>query len=244
MKETLRIVNSVLGILVTMYANLDIGKPLRLRSVGLVGFVKRFYHLTHIGLLLSTITFMMAVVVRKIEKSPVKGRNSILMISIYNHLLALVITAECFIPVLFWILWHIDESTVVRKQDYVGEDTISLFFNLCMHGIPSVFLLVEFMLFDFKTSRKHYLSLAVFFLVYLGIMGLFYYETGGWPYNIINTFGVPVKIAFFAGCFMILCVIYEILAYIHIKTHGTPSQSSMKVQEKKPRGKGRGKRSK
>lgn len=212
MRRRIQETNGLAGLLVSLYANTDIGKPVRLRSTTLKGFMIRFYHLTHIGLVLSATTLLCGLAIREGKK---KGKEWILFNSVYRHLLAVTITTECFIPIVFWVLWIINKESVVTKEYYVGEESISFFFNLCMHGIPSFFLLVEFFLSDFVPSSSHYLEILLFFSFYIGIMHLFYLHTGGWPYQIIATFIGWYRLIFYGYCLFLLFIIYAILAYAH-----------------------------
>lgn len=214
MKTKLRLANSIAGVFVSVYANSDLGKPLRLRSASFGEFFVRFYHLTHIGLLLTTLTFACTLLLRQLEKSEPRWIH---INEFYIHLLVLTSSAECFIPLTFWVLWAIDKENVVRKEDYVGEDSISFFFNFCMHGMPSLFLLVEFFLSEFKYHHRHYLMLFIFFLFYLGIMGLFYLNTGIWPYKIMANLGPLLKVLFLIQCFIVLCAIYTLLSATHVR---------------------------
>jgi len=209
MKDVILCLNGLFGIIVSVYANMDIGKPKRLRSLTFLGYMERFFHLTHISLGLATLTFAAGFFART------HGTQKTRFTSLYSHLLALTITAECFVCLLFWALWMIDAKNVVMVENYVGEDCISLFFNLCMHGIPCIFLLVEFFLSDFTSSTVHYLILFVFFILYLVVMWVFRKRTGIWPYEIVNKYKFPYNMVFFLYCFLMICVIYAILSYVH-----------------------------
>ncbi|KAI5190348.1 hypothetical protein NECID01_0940 [Nematocida sp. AWRm77] len=228
MKTKVRIANSIAGGCVSIYGNLDYGKPARLRSLSIKEYVFRFYHLTHIGLLLTTATFFCALVLWSMEKKTSRWSS---LHSFYIPLLALTSTAECFIPLSFWVLWCMNKDNVVNSHDYVGEDSISFFFNLCMHGLPSVFLLVEFFLSEFRHHKGHYFLLFSFFVLYMGIMGLFYRNTGLWPYRIISKLGVVWRILFFAHCFLILCVIYTALSATHRRLYQRYQPDRKKSEE-------------
>lgn len=214
MRKKVQATNGLAGFLVSVYANTDIGKPAWMRSRTIKNFLVRFYYLTHIGLLLSAVTLLAGLAVREGEK---RGKDMVILSVIYKHLLTITITTECFVPIVFWVLWVIDKKTVVLESNYTGKESISFFFNLCMHGIPSLFLLVEFFLSDFVPSSTHYIELVIFFGFYIGIMHLFYMNTGGWPYQIVALFIGWYRYIFFAYCLIMLCVIYTVLSYMHTR---------------------------
>ncbi|KAH9386574.1 uncharacterized protein NEMAJ01_1470 [Nematocida major] len=215
MKNRIHNTNSLFGSLLSLYGNLDYGKPRRLRAKSIKQFFGRFYHLTHIGLLLTTVTLLIGLLRRNMKPSSRNSRVYAFMRSAHIDLLALTVTVECFIPAIFWGLWWIDESTVVVKSSYVGEDTISLFFNLCMHGFPTVFLLVEFFEGVFLSRRVHYIIISGFFAFYIAVMVLFYNKTGTWPYGVIEGFSPLGKVAFFGFCFACVCFVYKCLVSAH-----------------------------
>ncbi|KAI5191856.1 hypothetical protein NEMIN01_1711 [Nematocida minor] len=232
MKNILYGTNSLFGLVVSIYGNLDFGRPLRLRSKGFIEFFERFYHLTHIGLLLTSISFLMGMLYRRQKRYDENSRISKTLKVLYMDILAITVTAECFIPLIFWVLWHIDESSVVTKSSYVGEDTISLFFNLCMHGLPTIFLLVEFFTFEFLGRRGHYLFLFLFFMLYIGVMYLFNIKTGEWPYGIVGTLAGPYRITFFAACFAVLCALYYLLSCFHFMVWKTKHEKRRNKERK------------
>lgn len=215
MKNRIYNTNSFFGLLVSLYGNSDLGRPVRLRAKSLVSFLGRFYHLTHIGLLLSALTFSLGIICRNLRITARNKKSTAVLQVIYIDLLALTLTVECFIPLIFWVLWWIDTSTVVTPSSYVGEDTISLFFNLCMHGFPTAFLLVEFFGAEFLGRHLHYKILFVFFLLYVGVMYIFYGRTGSWPYGIVEVFTGVKRIVFFVVCFFFICVLYYVLTHMH-----------------------------
>lgn len=215
MKNALYNANSLVGLVISIYANLDFGKPIRLRSKSPTEFMGRFYHLTHIGLVLSAATFIIGLVHRRRKGRSLDASFESVIARIYIDILAITVTAECFIPLVFWVLWKIDKGSVVTTSSYVGEDAISMFFNLCMHGFPTIFLLVEFFFSEFLADNSHYILLFFVFTAYLGIMLLFNRQTGRWPYRIIEFMTGRYRLVFFAGCFALLCTLYFILSYIH-----------------------------
>ncbi|KAI5185072.1 hypothetical protein NEHOM01_0577 [Nematocida homosporus] len=214
MRDRFRTLNGLMGCLVSLYANSDLGRPLRLRSKSTFEFLQRFCHLTHLGLGLSLVTFGLGLVLRCLKRN---GKEVGVWESFYRDLLAITVTVESFIPLIFWILWSIDAGSVVTRDNYIGEDTISMFFNLCMHGIPSVFLLVEFFLGEFVPARSHYLELGCFFLIYLGIMQGVYWATGRWPYQVVGYFTGWWRVFFFANCLVTLIGIYWMLTRMHAR---------------------------
>lgn len=215
MKKTLYNTNSLCGFALSIYANLDFGRPIRLRSKSILEYMHRFYHLTHIGLLFTSLTFAIGVVLRNRKYTNRNNLYSSTIHWIYIDMLAITVTTECFIPLMFWILWQIDKSSVVTTSSYVGKDSISMFFNLCMHGFPTVFLLVEFFFSEFLARNGHYFLLFFFFVVYLGVMLVFNRKTGTWPYRIIEVLTGKYRLMFFAGCFGMLCVLYFLLSHVH-----------------------------
>ncbi|OAG29315.1 hypothetical protein NEDG_01388 [Nematocida displodere] len=215
MKKSLRTLNSLLGGAVSIYASLDLGKPPKLRSTSFLDFARRFYHLTHIGLLMSLVTFGLGLLSSAIEGRGRSQRGGRVLKEIYLHMLAITVATESFIPIVFWVLWAIDKGNVVDVENYVGQDSVSFFFNLCMHGIPTLFLLVEFFISDFQKSNRHYFLLFVFFSIYMMIMFEFNRTTGEWPYLIISKFQKYHRAAFLFGCFLFLCFLYGFLAFIH-----------------------------
>ncbi|KAI5148475.1 hypothetical protein NEAUS04_1107 [Nematocida ausubeli] len=214
--KRLRSTNLLLGIITSVYGNLDIGKPYRLRSLNLFEFLSRFYHLTHVGLLLTTVTLCMGLV-HKSNSCPGQSspRGSFLLYNIYLYMLALTIAVETFIPVTFWVLWHIDKSLVVNTASYVGNDSISFFFNLCMHGLPTIFLLVEFFCIEFFNTPGHYALIFGFFIGYLLTMYLCYVVNGYWPYGVVTMVSGVNRIGFFAVCFLSICFMYYSLIVLN-----------------------------
>lgn len=215
MKNILYNTNSVFGLALSIYGNLDFGKPIRLRSKSIQEYLGRFYNLTHIGLLLSTFTFIIGLFYRNRAAYALDSWTVDIIHEVYINMLAITVTAECFIPIIFWFLWKIDKGFVVTTSSFVGEDTISLFFNLCMHGFPTFFLLVEFFCSEFLAKNSHYVLLFFFFSMYLGIMLIFNTKTGFWPYDIINILTGWYRVVFFSGCFVFLCFLYFLLSYMH-----------------------------
>ncbi|KAI5173151.1 hypothetical protein NEFER03_2120 [Nematocida sp. LUAm3] len=231
MRGRFRTLNNLLGGAISIYGNLDIGKPLRMRSKSFKEFILRFYHLTHIGLVMSLITFLYGLIISHRKRN--KAITWPIFEALYIDLLALTITTELFIPIIFWTLWVVDAGNVVETENYFGEDSISLFFNMCMHGIPSIFLLIEFFLSDFIPSRAHYLELLVFFLFYIGIMQLFYNSTGSWPYKIIEKFTGLSRWIFFGNCLLMLFFLYWILSSTYSRITRVSTVLEDDVEERK-----------
>ncbi|KAI5168666.1 hypothetical protein NEIRO03_2604 [Nematocida sp. AWRm78] len=205
-----------LGIITSLYGNLDIGKPYRLRSPDLFSFLNRFYHLTHIGLILTAITLGMCILYRdRCTSNTQKEQVDNFMYKLYPHIFALTITVELFIPISFWVMWHMDKSLVVNPSSYVGEDSISLFFNLCMHGFPTVFLLVEFFYIELLNTMASYGLLFLFFIGYIILMHICYELNGYWPYGVIKTLTGTYRILFFCVCYISICTVYYILTVIN-----------------------------
>lgn len=298
MRARIRIANGLIGGALSIYGNMDLGMPKRIHMRNLRDLYLRFCHLTHIGLLLTTITLLSGVIFRVLEiqkrrvlercsgtgrftgtgsSSGTEGSNeqrlsetegsndlerlndlkrssktgedkqstqedkrttqedkrttqedkqdtqdstaTVMMSSAfetaYIHLLSLTVTVECFILIVFWVLWHADKQFVVKKENFEGDDSVSFFMNICMHGLPTFFMLVEFFLSEFQGSLWNYYLLSAFFLLYILVMFFFYSETGMWPYPILNLLSAQYRTVFLAYCLGMILVLYALLAFFH-----------------------------
>lgn len=243
MRVRIRIANGLVGGALSIYGNTDLGKPKRIQMRNARDLYLRFCHLTHIGLLLTTVTLFSGVIFRILEikkrkalerpGKTKKGRNTLqenaaarrsrtaavvagsAFETAYIHLLSLTVTVECFILIVFWALWYADKQFVVKKENFEGDDAVSFFMNISMHGLPTFFMLVEFFLSEFQGSLWNYYLLSAFFLMYVLVMCFFYSETGRWPYPILNLLSARYRTAFLAYCLGMVLFLYALLAFFH-----------------------------
>lgn len=160
---------------------------------------KKFYFLTTIGLIFTTITEMMA----------------LLKIKYVEDLIALSFILESFVTFVFWILIFINQD-FMRSKDSKGK-TIknNLLKELCLHLLP--FLCLAWEHFNFKIVYHIKLQIIINFLIiaYHLILLHYYKKHKEHLYPILTKIDKLKKIVLSSSSFLVVNLLFFILSKIY-----------------------------
>ncbi|KAI5191857.1 hypothetical protein NEMIN01_1712 [Nematocida minor] len=192
------------GFLFTIYGNLDIDHNMPFNIVWWIS-PKKFFFITNSTLLLSTIAFAMSGFTYGVSA---RYKSKV----IASHILACALSAEVLICLIFWPIFWSNPNLVFPLASLEGPQRISLFCNLCMHALPSVFLFATYAL-DPRINPPSYNGLLLY-IAYITVLSAAFYQINGyWRYKVLKVLPKPALFAlpivlFFAGCFTVRCMYF------------------------------------
>jgi len=199
------------GLLLSAYGNLCPEK--NLLGVSMQFNPRCLFYITNFTLLLVSINFIFRIAIElhaayrdktRIEKTKIER----MLTYVHRRLLPLVLSAETFIAVFFWIAYLLNPAWVFSRAQ---QDKICLFLNMCMHGFPVLFLFGDYLSISSIRTKNEERDTNVCFVVYSVvcalIMVLYKSMTDRWRYGFLNAYGYSALGAF---CVLMLISLYGI----------------------------------
>ncbi|KAL1916888.1 uncharacterized protein VTP21DRAFT_5085 [Calcarisporiella thermophila] len=212
MRNGYRIFLHLIGILSfswSFYILSTVNNPKITRSFG-----SHYIFLTILGLLLSLIAFVIALLVDLTGE--IKGLKSL-----SEFLLVIGIALESVITVLYWSISLYDRELL--KHPDMPE--IPFLFDLSLHLFPAVFIWIDFLVFskNFIRQNRHILFIYIVAFCYGSWAHFCYLKNGFWAYPFLGQMsGTQRSIFYFFGA-TIAAAVYELGAFIHLRINGSPS---------------------
>lgn len=176
-RKKINYIVSLVGIILTIYGNLDIDRS---RALGIVCWIspKKFFFVTNFTLLLSTVSFVLS--------GATYGMNSSRKVKMFaSYVLSCVVSAEVIICCVFWPIFWYNPRLVFTSSSLSGLHKIGLFSNLCAHTFPCVLLFMLYVL-DEIDAPPNIIGLGLYTGAVSLILVLFRVIYKRWRYMILN----------------------------------------------------------
>uniref|UniRef100_A0A1D1XGC8 UPF0641 membrane protein PJ4664.05 n=1 Tax=Anthurium amnicola TaxID=1678845 RepID=A0A1D1XGC8_9ARAE len=167
-------------------------------------WIFEFTHLTIVGLLLSLVAFIFALLYDLF--------SSVKLISyLKNWFMVVSVPLEGLISILYWSMIIYDEKLLLDNP------RLPILIDFGFHLIPAVCLWTDFLFFakEFKRSHSHIFYIFVFTFSYAIWIQFYFANYGTWPYPLLSKLETQQRIGFYFACFALCTGIYHLGAFIH-----------------------------
>ncbi|KAI5185071.1 hypothetical protein NEHOM01_0576 [Nematocida homosporus] len=147
----------VVGVILGVYGNLEVDDRCWLGVSWLVQ-MKKFWYITHFSLLLATIGmgFGACCRLRRLAGWPV----SCWMEEWHLLLVSVLLPVEVVVAGLFWPVWWYDPHLVFSRRSLVGCHAPGVLYNVCTHGLPVLFLGLDYLFLEVSKEKRYRWELA------------------------------------------------------------------------------------
>ncbi|OAG29314.1 hypothetical protein NEDG_01387 [Nematocida displodere] len=177
-----------LGVVLCIYGNMDPDAS-SFFGVSFTSFsFRRFWYITNLTLGFSTLALSLRVCLDLWSawggggSHPEKEKLE----EMHSCLVSVMMVAETIISVIFWPLFFHNPELFFAAARVTGPRAIGIFPNICMHGLPVLFLGVDYFTDPNIRGRRYNKSLAAYWGVCAAVLVLYYQQFRRWRYALIS----------------------------------------------------------
>ncbi|KAF2358247.1 FAR-17a/AIG1-like protein [Trinorchestia longiramus] len=145
---------------------------------------------------------------------------------------SIILPTAMFVAFTFWGLYAIDRELILPK---IYDSFFPVWLNHAVHTLPLVAVLVELLSVQrtFPTKKKGFLSIYIFFFIYLLWVVYIAHTTGHWVYPVLQQMSTVPRLLFFVGLGFLIGCCYVLGHYLNLSISGQGSRSEQKSSRKK-----------